>query len=96
MIFSGKKGASVGNSAGNGGGEGGGKKPSREEIRAQALENARRARAAIGEETLQKIAAALRKKQQSDMEQARAKVESLDSGRVADNIKAMIGEKKKD
>lgn len=73
-------------------GDKGGRKPSREEIRAQAMENARRARAAIGEETLQKIAAAMQKKQQSDMEKARAKIKSLDSGRVADNIKAMIDE----
>lgn len=72
-----------------------GKKPGREEIRAQALENARRAREAIGEDTLQKIAAAMQKKQESDVEKARAKIKSMDSGRVADNIKAMIDEKRK-
>lgn len=71
-------------------GNDGGKKPSREEIRAQAMENARRARAVIGEDTLQKIAAAMQKKQQSDMEKARTKIKSMDSGRVADNLKAMM------
>lgn len=76
----------MGGSSGNDGG----KKPSREEIRAQAMENARRARAVIGEDTLQKIAAAMQKKQQSDMEKARTKIRSMDSGRVADNLKAMM------
>lgn len=70
--------------------------PDRAAIRAQALENARKARAVIGEETLQKIAAALQKKQESDMEKARNRIKSMDSGRVADNIKAMMEGKKTD
>lgn len=68
-------------------------KPSSADIRAQAMENVRQARAAIGEETLDKIAQAMRKKQSSDFERAKAKIKSLDNDRVADNIRAMIDEK---
>lgn len=68
-------------------------KPSSADIRAQAMKNVRQARAAIGEETLDKIAAAMRKKQSSDFEKAKEKIKSLDNGRVADNIRAMIDEK---
>jgi len=45
---------------------------SSEEIRAQAMANAKAARESIGEETLEKIAAALQKKQQSTAEKAKA------------------------
>lgn len=65
---------------------------SREDIRAQAMKNVREARAAIGEETLDKIAAAMQKKQSSELERAKEKIKALDKSRVADNIRAMIGE----
>lgn len=63
------------------------------DIRAQALANARMAREAIGEETLQKIASALRKKQESPLEQAKARIAKLtedDATRVAEEILSML------
>jgi hypothetical protein len=63
-----------------------------EALRAQALANAKAARIAIGEETLDKIAAAMTKKQQSATEQAKRKIQNADAERVALEILAMIGE----
>jgi hypothetical protein len=60
------------------------------EIRAQALANARKAREAIGDEALQKIAAALKKKQESELEKAKAKIAETDATRVAEEILAML------
>lgn len=68
---------------------------SREEIQAQALANARAAREQIGEDTIQKIAAAMTKKQQSAVEQAKRKIEGADLDRVLDELKFMMDEKKK-
>jgi hypothetical protein len=65
-----------------------------EQIRAEAMANARAAREAIGEETLQKIAAAIQKKQNSKIEQAKAQIKKADPGQVADEIIAMISYKK--
>ncbi len=61
-------------------------------IREEALANAHAARAQIGEETLDKIAAAMTKKQQSSMEQAKARIKAADSHLVADEILAMLDE----
>jgi hypothetical protein len=58
----------------------------------EAMGNVRAARQSIGEENLDKIAEAIRKKENSELEKARNKIRSLDQGRVADNIKAMIYE----
>jgi hypothetical protein len=69
-----------------------GRRPDSAEIRAQALANARMAREAIGEETLQKIAAAIQKKQMSSVEQAKACISQTDPSRVADEIIAMLDE----
>ncbi len=69
-------------------------KPSREQIIAQAQANARKAREEIGDETIQKIAKALSKKENSEFEQARRKIKSLDDERVADNIRYMIDEER--
>lgn len=66
---------------------------SREELLAEARENARRARENIGEETLDRIAAAMQKKQLSATEQAKEKIKKLDQDKVADHIRAMIDEK---
>ncbi len=66
---------------------------SREEIQAQALANARAARAQIGEDTIQKIAAAMTKKQQSAMEQAKRQIEGADVDRVLDELKFMMDNK---
>lgn len=62
-------------------------------IREEALANARTARAEIGEETLDKIAALMTKKQQSAVEQAKRDIAAQDADRVADEILAMIDEK---
>ena len=50
-------------------------KPSIEELRAQAIENARAAREHLGEDTIQQIAALMRKKQSSATEQAKRQIE---------------------
>lgn len=65
----------------------------REDVVAEAMQNARAARAEIGEETLDKIADAIRKKEQSDLERAKAKIKAMDEDRIADNLKAMLDEK---
>lgn len=69
-------------------------KPSREEILALAKERAAAARAEIGDETLNKIKAALEKKQASAIERAKAQIKAADEGKVSDNIKFMMGEDK--
>lgn len=69
-----------------------GKSLSSEEIRAQALANARAARERVGEETIQKIAAALVQKQMSLTEQARAQIARQNSDRVADEIRYLLDE----
>ncbi len=61
-------------------------------IREEALANARAARERIGKETLNKIAAAMTKKQQSATERAKAQIQNADSDRVADEILAMLDE----
>ena len=59
-------------------------------LRAQALANAKIAREAIGEETLERIAAAMTKKQQSATEQAKRQIQNADADRVASEILAML------
>jgi len=56
------------------------------------MANMRAARTQIGEETLDKIAAAMTKKQQSATEQAKRTIESADSDRVADEILYMLND----
>lgn len=67
-------------------------KLSSEEIRAQALANARAARERVGEETIQKIAEALVRKQMSLTEQAKKQIAQANSERVADEIRLLMGE----
>lgn len=67
-----------------------GQQPGGDALRAQALANARAAREAIGEETLQRIAAAIKKKEGSAIEQAKAKIASSDVDRVVDEIFLMF------
>lgn len=69
------------------------KKLTREELLAQAKANASKARAEIGDETLQKIAAAMQKKEQSATEQAKNKIRAMDQNKVADHLKIMIEDK---
>ncbi len=68
-------------------------KPTREQLLAQAHANAKIARETIGEETLDRIAAAMRKKQESAIEQAKAQIKSMDKDKVADHIKLMLDDK---
>ena len=63
------------------------------EVRAQALENMRGARARLGDETIQEIAAILREKDNSAMKKAENQIKTFDKGRIADNLKAMLDEK---
>lgn len=76
----------------NAGGSGKPSTPHREALIREAMNNARKAREEIGDETIQKIAEALRKKENSPFEQARRKIEGLNRDRVADNIRTMIDE----
>ena len=62
-------------------------------IREEALANARAAREHIGEETIQKIAAAMAKKQNSPMQKALRQIENADADRVADEIMYMLDDK---
>lgn len=67
-------------------------KLSSEDIRAQALANARAARERVGEETIQRIAEALVRKQMSLTEQAKKQIAQANSDRVADEIRLLMGE----
>jgi len=78
----GNKKSSVGKDIGHG--------SSREEIQAQAMANVRAARAHIGEDTLDKIAAAMTKKQQSAMEKAKRDIAGADVDKVLDELKFML------
>jgi hypothetical protein len=62
------------------------------QIREQAMANARAARERIGEETLDRIAAAMQKKQQSTIEQAKNRIRDADADKVADEILSMLDE----
>lgn len=59
-------------------------------LRAQALANLSAARANIGEETLDRIAAAMTKKQQSAMERAKRDIAGADVDKVLDELKFML------
>jgi hypothetical protein len=59
-------------------------------IREEALANARSARIAIGEDTLDKIAAAMTRKQQSVMEQAKRQINTADPDKVLDELLYML------
>lgn len=65
-----------------------------QDIRAQALANARAARERIGEDTIQQIAAQLQKHEAKLVEQAKRQIKSLDEAHVADHVKALLDEKK--
>ncbi len=69
-------------------------KPSREQIIAQAKANMSAARAEIGDETLEKIKAAMLKKQSSVIEKAKAQIKAADQDKVRDHLKYIIREDK--
>lgn len=64
-----------------------------EALRAQAMANVRSARAHIGEDTLDKIAAAMTKKQQSAVEVAKRQIQGADVDKVLDELKWMLDQK---
>lgn len=71
-------------------------KLSRDEILAQAKQNAAKAREEIGDENLQRMAEALRRMDdpnyQSDGKRAQTEIKKMDKGHVADNLKIIIKE----
>ena len=67
-----------------------GRGQSREAIQAQAMANFSAAREQIGEETLNRIAAAMSKKQQSAMERAKRDIAGADVDKVLDELKWML------
>ena len=67
-----------------------GNKSKSQRIREEALANARAAREHIGEDTIQKIAAAMAKKENNPMAKAQAQLQNADSDRVADEILYML------
>lgn len=62
-----------------------------EALRAQALATMRAAREEIGEETLQKIAAAIARKENSVSEKAKAQIQKADPDKVASELLWMLG-----
>ncbi len=66
----------------------------REALKAEAMANARKARAEIGEENLQRLAKVLGEQMKSEGLKARDKIYAMDKGHVADNIKLIIREDK--
>ncbi|MCD8563384.1 MAG: hypothetical protein LRY54_05010 [Alphaproteobacteria bacterium] len=62
-------------------------------LREEALASARAAREAIGQETLDKIAAAMTKRQQSATEQAKVQINRADPDKVLDELLYMLKNK---
>ncbi len=62
------------------------------QLRVQAMENARAARAHIGEDTIQKIAATMSQKQSSATEKAKEEIELHDAERIAVELLILIDE----
>ena len=67
-------------------------KPSREQILAEAKENARKATEAIGEDTLARVRAHIEKDENNEFHQALKRIKSMDKDRIADNIRATYRE----
>ncbi len=65
----------------------------RDKLVAEAMQNARKAREEIGEETLDKIVEALKKREESvAMKQAREKIRNMDQDKLADGVRAFLDE----
>ncbi|MCB9982812.1 MAG: hypothetical protein H6861_03925 [Rhodospirillales bacterium] len=62
-------------------------------LREEALANARAAREALGDETVQKIAEIIARKENNPFEQALRKLEKADSDRISDEILYMLDKK---
>lgn len=67
-----------------------GKTKDSQRLREEALANVRDARAHIGEETLDKIAAAMTRKQHSAFERAKADINAQDPDKVLDEVLFML------
>lgn len=62
----------------------------RKKIREQAMANATAAREHLGQDTIDRIAAKMTEMQKSNMAQARAKLENVDTDRMLDELKDML------
>ena len=62
-------------------------------LRAQALANARAAKAALGDETVRKMAEAISRKENNPFEKAIKQLENADADRVCDEILYMLDDK---
>ena len=69
------------------------KKPSREQIIAEAKENARIATEAIGRDTLDRIRERISQDENSEFHQALRKIKAMDQDRISDNIRAIYRDK---
>lgn len=65
-------------------------KPDRETIKAQAMENARKARAEIGEDNLKRIATLLEAQNRSEGLKARDRIREMDGATVAGHLKHIL------
>jgi hypothetical protein len=65
----------------------------REAAKAAAMANARKARAQIGDENLQKLAALLEGQMKSEGLKAREKIRQMDSGHVADTLRDLLDDR---
>jgi hypothetical protein len=79
------------------------KKMTREELIAEAMANTNKAREELGEETIQKMAAALRKldgtaapEEMTAGERAKQEILKMDKDRVADNLRLMMDDDRDD
>lgn len=62
-------------------------------LRKQALDNARAAREALGDETIQRITAAMSGKKNSPVEQAKTHIQNTEDDKVVDEILWMLQNK---
>lgn len=62
-------------------------------LRAEALENARLARERLGDDTIQKIAAALSEQNKSAGKRAQEEIREMDKARIADHLKSLLDER---
>ena len=68
-------------------------KPTKDDIIKQAMNNARQAREAIGQDTLDRVLEMMQKKKQAETnpsERAKKIITSMESGRVADHLKDVL------
>lgn len=70
-----------------------GRGQTREAIHAEAMANFSTARQNIGEDTLDRIAAAMARKEDSAMERAKRDLASVDTDKVLDELKWMMDQK---